>query len=335
MRSSSPGVPSAPSIPAARRPASIRAVRGPRRRSAPSSPRPPAPTRPAWRPRSRRSPACPGGGSPPSRGRSARASLPGARWSRPIGVMSESRARRCSSRRAVRRCRPRGRRGRPPPRRTTGTRASGESLEVGRRRRSRAAAGIEDRSEEIAEPLRARSSGRRCAGVRRRLQVRRGVEPGAIAGGARPSPRGTPRSSPCRCVPATRTAAGTCGGCGCAASAEPSRAVPTRGPGWMPKRLEHGTSDRAGRAAGRRGVGGSAPASPSSRRAARPGRGSRARAGTRCAGSPRAASGGSVCSMTRGPAKPMSALGSAMFTSPSMAKLAATPPVVGSVSTLM
>ena len=40
-----------------------------------------------------------------------------------------------------------------------------------------------------------------------------------------------------------------------------------------------------------------------------------------------------VCSMTRGPAKPISALGSAMFRSPSMAKLAVTPPVVGSVST--
>ena len=37
--------------------------------------------------------------------------------------------------------------------------------------------------------------------------------------------------------------------------------------------------------------------------------------------------------MTRGPAKPMSAFGSAMFTSPSIAKLAVTPPVVGSVST--
>jgi acetyl-CoA carboxylase carboxyl transferase subunit beta len=42
-----------------------------------------------------------------------------------------------------------------------------------------------------------------------------------------------------------------------------------------------------------------------------------------------------VCSMTRGPAKPMSAVGSAMFRSPSMAKLAVTPPVVGSVSTAM
>ena len=39
-----------------------------------------------------------------------------------------------------------------------------------------------------------------------------------------------------------------------------------------------------------------------------------------------------VCSITRGPAKPISALGSAMFRSPSMAKLAVTPPVVGSVS---
>ena len=36
-----------------------------------------------------------------------------------------------------------------------------------------------------------------------------------------------------------------------------------------------------------------------------------------------------VCSMTRGPAKPMRALGSAMITSPSQAKEAATPPVVG------
>ena len=35
--------------------------------------------------------------------------------------------------------------------------------------------------------------------------------------------------------------------------------------------------------------------------------------------------------MTRGPAKPISALGSAMLTSPSIAKLAVTPPVVGSV----
>jgi hypothetical protein len=38
-----------------------------------------------------------------------------------------------------------------------------------------------------------------------------------------------------------------------------------------------------------------------------------------------------VCSMTRGPANPMSAFGSAMFKSPSIAKLAVTPPVVGSV----
>ena len=42
-----------------------------------------------------------------------------------------------------------------------------------------------------------------------------------------------------------------------------------------------------------------------------------------------------VCSITRGPAKPISAPGSAMFRSPSMAKLAVTPPVVGSVRTLM
>ena len=38
-----------------------------------------------------------------------------------------------------------------------------------------------------------------------------------------------------------------------------------------------------------------------------------------------------VCSMTRGPANPISARGSAMFRSPSMAKEAVTPPVVGSV----
>ena len=42
-----------------------------------------------------------------------------------------------------------------------------------------------------------------------------------------------------------------------------------------------------------------------------------------------------VCSMTRGPAKPISAFGSATLTSPSIAKLAVTPPVVGSVSTEM
>src|SRR5882762_7658206 len=42
-----------------------------------------------------------------------------------------------------------------------------------------------------------------------------------------------------------------------------------------------------------------------------------------------------VCSMTRGPAKPMSAPGSPILRSPSMAKLAVTPPVVGSVSTEM
>jgi hypothetical protein len=40
-----------------------------------------------------------------------------------------------------------------------------------------------------------------------------------------------------------------------------------------------------------------------------------------------------VCSMTRGPAKPISAFGSAIFRSPSIAKLAVTPPVVGSVRT--
>jgi hypothetical protein len=42
-----------------------------------------------------------------------------------------------------------------------------------------------------------------------------------------------------------------------------------------------------------------------------------------------------VCSITRGPANPISAFGSAMFRSPSIAKLAVTPPVVGSVSTEM
>ena len=42
-----------------------------------------------------------------------------------------------------------------------------------------------------------------------------------------------------------------------------------------------------------------------------------------------------VFSITRGPAKPISALGSAMTTSPTKAKLADTPPIVGSVSTLM
>src|SRR5690606_25917419 len=36
-----------------------------------------------------------------------------------------------------------------------------------------------------------------------------------------------------------------------------------------------------------------------------------------------------VCSMTRGPANPMSAFGSARITSPRLAKLAETPPVVG------
>ncbi len=40
-----------------------------------------------------------------------------------------------------------------------------------------------------------------------------------------------------------------------------------------------------------------------------------------------------VCSMTRGPAKPMSAPGSARITSPRLAKLAVTPPVVGFVKT--
>src|SRR6185369_12951715 len=37
-----------------------------------------------------------------------------------------------------------------------------------------------------------------------------------------------------------------------------------------------------------------------------------------------------VCSITRGPAKPISAFGSAITTSPIMAKLADTPPMVGS-----
>ena len=40
-----------------------------------------------------------------------------------------------------------------------------------------------------------------------------------------------------------------------------------------------------------------------------------------------------VCSITRGPANTISAPGSAMLRSPSIAKLAVTPPVVGSVST--
>ena len=42
-----------------------------------------------------------------------------------------------------------------------------------------------------------------------------------------------------------------------------------------------------------------------------------------------------VALMVRGPAKPISALGSAKTTSPSEAKLAATPPIVGLVSTEM
>ena len=42
-----------------------------------------------------------------------------------------------------------------------------------------------------------------------------------------------------------------------------------------------------------------------------------------------------VFSITRGPAKPMSACGSAMTISPTKAKLADTPPIVGSVRTLM
>src|SRR3984957_4321700 len=42
-----------------------------------------------------------------------------------------------------------------------------------------------------------------------------------------------------------------------------------------------------------------------------------------------------VCSITRGPANPIKAPGSAIFRSPSMAKDAVTPPVVGSVSTEM
>ena len=42
-----------------------------------------------------------------------------------------------------------------------------------------------------------------------------------------------------------------------------------------------------------------------------------------------------VCSITRGPANPIKAFGSARIISPSMAKLAVTPPVVGSVSTLI
>ena len=42
-----------------------------------------------------------------------------------------------------------------------------------------------------------------------------------------------------------------------------------------------------------------------------------------------------VCSMTLGPAKPTRAPGSARMISPSMAKLAVTPPVVGSVRIVM
>ena len=42
-----------------------------------------------------------------------------------------------------------------------------------------------------------------------------------------------------------------------------------------------------------------------------------------------------VLEITRGPAKPIRALGSAKMKSPSIAKLAVTPPVVGSVSRLM
>src|SRR3970282_1955594 len=42
-----------------------------------------------------------------------------------------------------------------------------------------------------------------------------------------------------------------------------------------------------------------------------------------------------VCSMTRGPANPISDPGSAILTSPSMPRLADTPPMVGSVSTEM
>ena len=53
----------------------------------------------------------------------------------------------------------------------------------------------------------------------------------------------------------------------------------------------------------------------------------------RCAESPPGSFWRMVCSMTRGPANPISAFGSAMFMSPSIAKLAVTPPVVGSVST--
>ena len=42
-----------------------------------------------------------------------------------------------------------------------------------------------------------------------------------------------------------------------------------------------------------------------------------------------------VCSITLGPAKPINALGSAKIISPKLAKLAVTPPVVGSVSTVI
>ena len=40
-----------------------------------------------------------------------------------------------------------------------------------------------------------------------------------------------------------------------------------------------------------------------------------------------------VCSITLGPANPINALGSAKIISPKLAKLAVTPPVVGSVNT--
>ena len=42
-----------------------------------------------------------------------------------------------------------------------------------------------------------------------------------------------------------------------------------------------------------------------------------------------------VCLITRGPAKPINAPGSAIITSPSIAKLAVTPPVVGSVNIVL
>ena len=67
----------------------------------------------------------------------------------------------------------------------------------------------------------------------------------------------------------------------------------------------------------------------------RPGRGSRARTGTRERWKPGGSSWAIVPAETRAPAKPMRAFGSARLTSPRTANEAKTPPVVGSVRTLM